>query len=291
MNIIAIIPARMGSTRFPGKPLALLHGMPMLGHVAMRTRLAPSLAATFVATCDRCIEDYCHSTGIDVVMTGAHHERCSTRTAEALLTVEERLGKKVDVVVMVQGDEPMVTPSMIESALQPLYAGESSCAKSERDFVRVVNLMTHIDTCQEWEDPNCIKVLTDIRGDALYFSRAPLPCTAKPGEPRGICEAKETSCAVQWPFSVQAKKQVCIIPFRRDALLHFNALPEGLLEKTESIDMLRFLEHGERVRMVLTNERTFSVDTERDLQRVIHLMENDVLRQSYGNACGKSANL
>ena len=107
MNIIAIIPARMGSSRFPGKPLALIHGVPMVGHVAFRTAMSRCLSATYVATCDTVIEDYCKGAGLACVMTGDHHVRCSTRTAEALLKIEAATGRKADIVVMVQGDEPM----------------------------------------------------------------------------------------------------------------------------------------------------------------------------------------
>ena len=110
MNIIAIIPTRMGSSRFPGKPLALIHGVPMVGHVAFRTAMSRCLSATYVATCDTVIEDYCKGAGLACVMTGDHHVRCSTRTAEALLKIEAATGRKADIVVMVQGDEPMVLP-------------------------------------------------------------------------------------------------------------------------------------------------------------------------------------
>ncbi len=260
MNVIAIIPARMGSKRFPGKPLAMLHGVPMVGHVAMRTRLAPSVAATYVATCDASIEEYCLSAGIDFIMTGNHHERCSSRVAEALLTAEQRRREKADIVLMVQGDEPMVTPEMIELALEALRLDSD---------IQVVNLMGDITSQEEWEDPNCIKVVTDIREEALYFSRAPLPCTQKP-------------CAANVNFEdVRARKQVCVIAFRREALLRFHALPETPLEKIESIDMLRFLEYGDKIVMVHTPQRTGSVDTAEDLERVSALMENDVLRFAY----------
>ena len=105
MNIIAIIPARMGSSRYPGKPLAPIHGIPMVGHVAFRTAMSKILSDSYVATCDTCIEDYCKSVGLKCVMTADTHTRCSTRTAEALLKIEAATGKRVDIVVMVQGDE------------------------------------------------------------------------------------------------------------------------------------------------------------------------------------------
>ena len=255
MNIIAIIPARMGSSRYPGKPLALIHNVPMVGHVAFRTAMSGILSATYVATCDQAIEDYCKKAGLNCVMTSDTHTRCSTRTAEALLAIEKSTGKKADIVVMVQGDEPMVLPQMIDDAVRPMLDNPS---------INVVNLMASMDTVREFEDPNEVKVVVDRFGDALYFSREPIPSRKKGAD------------------KVPMLKQVCVIPFRRDYLLRFNEMQESPLEIYESVDMLRILEHGEKVRMVPTAARTFSVDTPEDLARVTRLMENDGLMRSYG---------
>ena len=254
MNIIAIIPARMGSSRYPGKPLALIHNVPMVGHVAFRTAMSKCLSATYVATCDEIIENYCKDAGLKSVMTGDHHVRCSTRTAEALLKIEAATGQKADIVVMVQGDEPMITPDMIDAAVEPMLKDPS---------INVVNLMADLATEEEFEDPNEVKVVTDLNGDALYFSREPIPSRRK-GTPH-----------------VPMHKQVCIIPFRRDYLLKFNAMDECPLEIIESVDMMRILEHGEKVRMVPTDKRTLSVDTQEDLERVREMMRDDALRISY----------
>lgn len=254
MNIIAIIPARMGSSRFPGKPLALLHNVPMVGHVALRTAMSPTLSAAYVATCDPVIEDYCKKSGINCVMTADTHVRCSTRTAEALLKIEARTGSKADIVVMVQGDEPMVRPEMIDAAIKPLLEDAS---------VNVVNLMAEMETLEEFEDPNEVKVVVDENNDALYFSREPIP-SRKKGSDR-----------------VPMRKQVCIIPFRRDYLLKYNDMKESPLEIYESVDMLRILEHGGKVRMAPTSCRTWSVDTPQDLARVERLMKDDDLMKKY----------
>lgn len=255
MNIIAIIPARMGSSRYPGKPLALIHNVPMVGHVAFRTAMSPILSATYVATCDAIIEDYCKKSGLNCVMTSDSHVRCSTRTAEALLKIEAASGRKADIVVMVQGDEPMVRPEMIDAAVRPMLDDPS---------VNVVNLMAEMDTLEEFEDPNEVKVVVDENLDALYFSREPIP-SRKKGADR-----------------VPMRKQVCVIPFRRDYLLHFNELSESPLEIYESVDMLRILEHGGKVRMAPTTFRTWSVDTPEDLARVQRLMDGDPLMAGYG---------
>lgn len=254
MNIIAIIPARMGSSRYPGKPLALIHNVPMVGHVAFRTAMSPILSSAWVATCDQIIEDYCKSVGLNCVMTSDTHVRCSTRTAEALLKIEALTGKKADIVVMVQGDEPMVMPEMIDTAVQPMLNDPA---------INVVNLMAEMDTLEEFEDPNEVKVVVDMNNDALYFSREPIP-SRKKGADR-----------------VPMLKQVCIIPFRRDYLLQFNEMSEAPLEIYESVDMLRILEHGQKVRMVPTSFRTWSVDTPEDLKRVTRLMEGDALMAAY----------
>ena len=256
MNIIAIVPARMGSSRFPGKPLASIHGVPMVGHVAFRTAMSPILQATYVATCDTVIEEYCHKVGLNCVMTSDTHVRCSTRTAEALLTIEKNTGKHVDIVVMVQGDEPMVRPEMITDAVQPMLDDPS---------INVVNLMAEMETVEEFEDPNEVKVVVDRQNNALYFSREPIPSRKKGS------------------LVVPMRKQVCIIPFRRDYLLQFNALEESPLEIYESVDMMRILEHGDKVRMVPTTCKTWSVDTQADLDRVIALMKTDDLMQQYAD--------
>jgi len=253
-DIIAIIPARMGSSRFPGKPLATIHGVPMVGHVYFRTRACTLLTETYVATCDQEIYDYIVSVGGKAIMTADTHERCSDRTAEAMLKVESEIGRRVDIVVMVQGDEPMVKPEMIEAAVSQMLKDSS---------VQVVNLMAHMKNSKEFEDPNEVKVVVDLYGRALYFSREPIPSRRK-----GVQD-------------VPMLKQVCIIPFRRDYLLKFNSFPETPLEKIESVDMMRVIEHGEHVHMVLTEAETLSVDTPEDLERVVDLMNGDHLMHSY----------
>lgn len=254
MNIIAIVPARMASSRFPGKPLADIHGVPMVGHVALRTAMCESLTETYIATCDDEIMAYAASKGIKAVMTSNKHTRCTDRTAEAMLAIEKAQNTKVDIVVMVQGDEPMVTPAMIDAAVRPLL---------DDPELQVVNLMADMANEEEFEDPAEVKVVTDLQNNALYFSREPIPSRKK-----GVAK-------------VPMRKQVCIIPFRRDFLLAFNSLEETPLEIIESVDMMRILENGGRVRMVPIAERTLSVDTPADLERVVALMRDDSLRIRY----------
>lgn len=254
MNIIAIIPARMGSSRFPGKPMAEIHKIPMIGHVFFRTRRCSLLSETYVATCDKEIYDYIEKVGGKAIMTADTHERCTDRTAEAMLKIEKNTGSKADIVIMVQGDEPMVTPKMIEQAINPMLSNPN---------IQVVNLMARMQTVEEFEDPNEVKVVVGLVGCALYFSREPIPSRKK-----GYSE-------------VPMLKQVCIMPFRRDYLLRFNAMPETPLERIESVDMMRIIEHGGKVYMVMTDIYTMSVDTQEDLEKVIQLMKNDKLLSVY----------
>jgi 3-deoxy-manno-octulosonate cytidylyltransferase (CMP-KDO synthetase) len=219
----------------------------MLGHVYLRARQNTRLSGAYIATCDEEIRTYARSIGAECVMTSAAHMRASDRTAEAAGIIERRTGR-IDVVVMVQGDEPMLVPSMIDEAVAPLVQDES---------VHVANLMAPVDR-DGAADPNEVKVAVDRRSNALYFSRHPLP----------------------WHHgqaAVPVFKQVCVIPFRRRFLATFAALEPTPLEQAESIDMLRVLEHGYDVRMARTAHATCSVDTPADLLHVSHLMEGDPL--------------
>lgn len=256
-RIIGIIPARMASSRFPGKPLALIHGMPMIGHVYHRSRMSASLKDVYVATCDREIYDYIESMGGKAVMTADTHERATDRTAECLLKIEAETGLPVDIVVMIQGDEPMLVPEMIDLAATPLL---------DDPAIEVVNLMAPLRNRKEHSDPNEVKVVVDQRGFALYFSREPIPSRKKGAK------------------NLPMFKQVCIIPFRRDFLLKFNRLTPTPLEIVESVDMLRVLEHGHEVRMIRSDHITYSVDTPEDLKHVEKKMANDILMKRYASA-------
>jgi 3-deoxy-manno-octulosonate cytidylyltransferase (CMP-KDO synthetase) len=246
MNILALIPARMGSSRFPGKPMALILGKPMIGHVYERVAKSPMLATTAVATCDQEIFDYIQSIGGTAVMTADTYERASDRCAEALLKLEQANNTHYDIVVMVQGDEPMTHPDMIAEAVQPML---------DDPTIQVVNLLGEIKDVVEFEDRNCIKVVCDLQRNAMYFSREPIP----------------TRCKID---NIPMGKQVCIIPFRRNYLIEYTRLAPTPLEIAESVDMMRILEHGMKVRMVPTKHNTQAVDTPDDLKKVQRLMQD-----------------
>ena len=256
-RVIAIVPARMSSSRFPGKPMALIHGVPMIGHCYFRTAMAETVDETWVATCDRVIFDYVRSIGGKAVMTKDTHDRCTDRVAEAMLKIEVETGRRVDIAALVQGDEPMVVPQMIDDAVRLLL---------EDPLLPVASVIADIPTDAEFDDPNTVKVVTGLDGRALFFSREPIP-TRKKG-------AK----------NAPRRRHVAIVPFRRDALLRFNALPPGPLETAEAVDMLRLIEHGDAVKMALTTTRTMSVDTPEDLARVQAAMATDPLLSRYAAA-------
>lgn len=242
----------MGSSRFPGKPVAKLLGRTMLEHVYRRVSLSQAVDATFIATCDEEIREAALAFGANVIMTSDAHERASDRVAEAVADMD------VELVVMVQGDEPMTRPEMIDAAVAP-FRGEPQLG--------CVNLVRSIDNRDDFYDFNTIKVVMNQKDQALFMSRQPIPTA--PASVQSV-----------FPHHL-AYKQVCIIPFRRATLLDFARLPPTPLEKLESIDMLRLIEHGYPVKMIRTKFNTQAVDTPADLERVARLMESDPLLASY----------
>ena len=255
MKAVVIIPARMGATRFPGKPMKSLLGMPMIGHCHYRSSLAEGIEAVYVATCDQIIADYIESIGGHSIMTSTLHDRASTRTAEALSIIEKQVSDPIDIVVMVQGDEPIIGPHVISQTLDNF----------EHEDVQIVNVMSQLTTKEAFLDHNNVKVVVDHEHNALYFSREPIPSPWKGWErlPRYM--------------------QTGIIAFRRDALMKFNAMPETDLERHESVDMNRVLETGGSIRMVATTDFTIGVDTEDELYLAEKFLVTDETTKLYMN--------
>ena len=254
MNIIGIIPARMASSRFPNKPMKEICGIPMIGHVYYRSVMSQTLDKVYVATCDEEIRTYVESIGGTVIMTKDTHERCGDRVAEALIQIEKSTGKEADIVVLIQGDEPLLHPEMIDEAIKPLLQDEK---------VLISNLTGDIETEEEWRDPNEVKVVIDSQGYAIYFSREPIPSNKK------------------WCGKIPMKKQIPIIPHRKGFLQKFNELTPTPLEQIESVDMMRLIEHGYKVKMIHTNHQVLGVDTPSDLKRAEKIMRNDLLFKKY----------
>lgn len=253
MRVVGIIAARMASTRFPGKPLARIQGVPMIGHVYHRSKMVKGIDEVWIATCDESIMSYAAEIGAPAVMTRDTHERATDRIAEAMEHIERRTGATVDVAVLIQGDEPMLVPGMLEDLVAAMRAQRSPIA----------NLVTPIATAEEFEDPNTVKVVCDREGYALYLSREPIPSRKK------------------FSGAVPMIKQLGLIAYTRDALLEYARLEPTPLEQIESVDMNRVLEHGRRILMVPTHHRITAVDTPGDLDRVDKLMASDALMATY----------
>jgi len=249
MKIVAIIPARMGSSRFPGKPLTPILGKTMIEHVYKRVALCEQLDETIIATCDEEIRQAAEAFGARVIMTSDVHERASDRVAEAVLELD------ADIIVMVQGDEPMIYPDMIEAAVAPF---------GDNADLGCVNLSRRIESLDEYQNPDTIKVVNDLQSNAMYMTRAPIPTLTAAGLADTI-----------------ALKQVCVIVFTRSELELYTRLEPTPLERFESVDMLRLLEHGRTVHMVPTDRDTIAVDHPNDVLRVEKLLANDALLANY----------
>ena len=246
-KIVAIIPARMGSSRFPGKPLTKICGMKMIEHVYKRTSLSSILDDVYVATCDKEIMAEVKKFDGKTIMTSKEHERCTDRIAEAA----ERIN--ADIIVNVQGDEPMVTPDIINLSVKPILDDKK---------VYCTNPVGVIKTKEEFLNKNTIKVVVDNDMNVLYMSREAIPTYSK--------EVK-----TNW------YKQICIMSFTKEFLLKYAKLESTPLEKAESIDMNRVLEHGYQIKTILSEYKSYAVDTPEDKERIERLMEKDPLCSKY----------
>lgn len=246
-RIIIGIPARLESTRFPRKPLCEILGMSMIEHVYKRCELSNEY--TFVATCDDEIREEIERFGGNVIMTNKNIKRPGVRIAEACKTL---FLDDDDIVVVAQGDEPLVYPDMINRVAESLINDDTIyCAHLCEDA-----------TQEEWDDTNEIKCVVNIYNDAIYFSRSQIPSNVRTDK-------------------IPRLKQVCIFGFRWKNLLDFISLQPTPLELGESIEMLRALEHNKRVHMIKTDFDTKSVDTEIDRQVVEEMMKNDPIFKKY----------
>jgi len=244
--VVGIIPCRMGSTRFPGKPLVRILGRPMVEHVYRRAERSPVLSRLVVATDSLEIKRVVESFGGEVVMTGSGHRTGTDRVAEAAGKIP------ADIIVNIQGDEPALEPRMIDQAVSPLL---------DDDSVLMSTLIKRITDKEDLLNPSLARVVVDGRGDALYFSRALIPFVRDGLESLSL----EERCFF---------KHVGIYVFRRDFLFTFAGLPPTPLETAEGLEMLRALEHGYRIRTVVTEYDSRGVDTPEDLKRVEALLRD-----------------
>lgn len=253
MKIYCVIPARYASTRLPGKPLADIAGKPMIQHVYERAKLAKLPAEVIVATDNELVFQAVQEFGGSVVMTASDHPTGTDRLAE----VAQRL-PDADVIINVQGDEPLIPPTIIDD-LAALFT-------NSQDELVMATLASPLLT-EEQDNPAAVKVVTDLAGNALYFSRSLIP----------------------YPRNHHAEltffKHIGIYAYRRDFLLKFAALKPTPLEQAESLEQLRALEHGYQIRVIKTEFRSVGVDTPEDLERVNQILTQEV--NPYENSTGK----
>ena len=234
MNILCVIPARYSSTRLPGKPLAQIAGKPMIQHVYERAILAKRPRQVIVATDHQLVYDTVLNFGGQAMLTSTEHPTGTDRLAEVAGHFPD-----VDLIINVQGDEPLIPPEIIDQ-LADAFDGHQE--------LQMATLMTEMDE-SEYNTPSAVKVVTDLQGYALYFSRSLMPF------PRNDA-------------GVPIYKHVGIYAYRRDFLLKFAKLGPTPLEQTKSLEQLRALEHGYRIKVLKTNFKSIGVDTMEDLEKV-----------------------
>jgi 3-deoxy-manno-octulosonate cytidylyltransferase (CMP-KDO synthetase) len=240
----------MGASRFPGKPLKPILGMPMVEHVYKRCLLADELDDVFVATANEEIKDVVEGFGGTAYMTDPEIPRPGLRVAEA---VRQSDLEDDDIVIVVQGDEPLVHPGMMSLAAQALL---------DDPELQLGTLVAPANEV-EWNDPNEVKCLANLNGDMLYMTRSPVPFARDEQGPR--------------------LKQVAIMPFRKRFLLEFQELSMTPLEKAESVELLRSIEHGVRTKAILSPYESVSVDTEPDLREAEEAMRSDPFYPRYSS--------
>ena len=238
MKFMAIIPARYASTRFPGKPLAVLGGKTVIQRVY--EQVSSLLDEVYVATDDERIFQAVEAFGGRAVMTRSDHKSGTDRIEEAA----EKIGSQADVIINVQGDEPFIQPSQIKTLMHLFDAPETQIGTLGKRFENIKGV----------ENPNSPKIVTDNRGFALYFSRSPIP----------FVRGKERS---EWLANYPFLKHLGIYAYRREVLREVTQLPQGNLEKAESLEQLRWLENGYRIRVGLTDVETVGINTPEDLKR------------------------
>ncbi len=238
MKYIAVIPARFASTRFPGKPLAVLGGKTVIQRVY--EQVSSVLDEVYVATDDERIREAVASFGGRAVMTRTDHKSGTDRIQEAV----EKIGTDADVVINVQGDEPFIQPSQVETLMHLFDEPETQIGTLGKRF----------ESMEAVENPNSPKIVTDARGFALYFSRSVIP----------YVRGKESR---DWFGEYPYLKHLGIYAYRREVLAAVTRLPQSPLEKAESLEQLRWLENGYRIRVGLTDVETVGIDTPEDLQR------------------------
>jgi 3-deoxy-manno-octulosonate cytidylyltransferase (CMP-KDO synthetase) len=246
-RVVAIIPARMAASRFPGKPLARIMDLPMIEHVRRRALLSPLVDEVYVATCDEEIMETVQRFGGKAIMTANTHERCTDRVEEAAKQVE------ADIIAIVQGDEPLFLPDFIEKLVEPI--------QSDND-VYCTNLLSVIKDHDDLKNIDIVKAVIDNYNNVMYFSRSNIPY-----------------------FRVKADytmyRQTGISAFTKKFLSQFTNMTPTSLEIIESVDFLRILQHGYKIRGVVFHQEMFGVDRKEDIKKIEEIIRNDPTQNRY----------
>jgi 3-deoxy-manno-octulosonate cytidylyltransferase (CMP-KDO synthetase) len=253
MKVVAVIPARWHSTRLKGKILADINGKPMVQHVWERVSKARLVDEVIVAVDKERVKKKVESFGAKAVLTSPDQPSGSDRIAEVVRSME------VDIVINVQADEPLINPLMIDELAQVFEYDPK---------VKMATLIKRIEREEEVQDPNVVKVVVDRKGNALYFSRSPIPCvTVRDGDKKALPESQEVSN--------RYFKHIGLYSYTKEFLLTYTSLPKSTLEEEEKLEQLRVLEHGYKIRTLETRYESIGVDTEEDLELVREIMKKE----------------
>ena len=270
-HTVAIVPARLASTRLPGKALIEIAGKPMVCWVAERARAARNVDRVIVATDSQQIVDAVHSHGSEAVLTSASHSSGTDRVAEVAASIPY-----AEIIVNVQGDEPMISPETIERAVDTMAA-----EMSKPDGAGIVTTWEPIESNDDLLNPDLVKVVLDDHKNAVYFSRSPVPYPRDAVKKHGSPEA---ALANEPELIKLFRKHTGLYVYRRNVLLEFTRWPESRLEKIEALEQLRALEHGVKIKVVEACSASTGVDTLEDLERVRALIETSHSARTFQRA-------
>lgn len=243
----AVIPARMAASRFPGKPLTEILGMPMIEHVRRRVLLSDKFDEVWVATCDEEIMSVVEENGGNAIMTSDKHERCTDRVEEATRGID------ADIIGIIQGDEPLIIPDFIQNLIDTMLSDNS---------IYCANIVSEIEDLQDLKNMDIVKAIISLGDEIMYFSRAEIPY---------FRDKSSYTCF----------RQTGISAFTSEFLKKYTSTPQSPLERAESVDFLRILENGYRIKAVKTKFRTYGVDRKEDVKIIEEILKNDSMQNEF----------
>lgn len=267
-STVVIIPARLASTRLPEKALLDIAGKPMVCWVAERARLARNVDRVIVATDNRAILDVVRANGLEAVMTSESHASGTDRIAEVAASIPD-----AEIIVNLQGDEPLISPETIERAVDQMHR-----ELSREDGAGIVTTWEPIERYSDLINFDLVKVVVGEEEQAIYFSRSPVPCPRDAIKKHG---SPEEAVENESDFLKLFRKHTGLYVYRRDVLLEFTGWPQTELERLESLEQLRAMEHGIVIRVIKASSESIGVDTAEDLDRVREMISSGQLNEVY----------